>query len=203
MSATVHDSALWPRQLNAIAQLGQVFAQESLEKEWFPLLRGLTRQLLPGGEDLAPADVRSLFYDEEGSVSLKLRTVVAVFNGPEILLLQERASGLWTMPCGQVDIRRPFGSLAVQVAQAQTGYHVLATRLAALASPGSGQSLCKVVVLCEMIGGSHVENDRYARAGFFSADALPALAPGAPSPEEIALCVHAYENPGWVAQVKI
>ena len=66
--------------------------------------------------------------------------------------------------------------------------------------PPYAYNVCKVFVLCEIIGGEFTANIETTETAYFALDELPVLAEEKTSKEQIAMCFEAYKNPDW--QVK-
>ena len=59
-------------------------------------------------------------------------------------------------------------------------------------------SICKVIVLCELLGGEFVPNIETTEIKYFSLDEIPEnLAKEKTTKEQIELCFKAYNNPNW------
>lgn len=70
-----------------------------------------------------------------------------------------------------------------------------------LNKPVYAYGVCKLFVLCEVMGGSFEQNIEITEIKYFSLDELPDnLAEGKTNKEQIEMCFEAYQNENWQTQ---
>ena len=62
--------------------------------------------------------------------------------------------------------------------------------------------MCKIFVLCSLLGGGFTENIETTASGWFSLDALPELAEEKNTREQIALCFEAHRAREWKTRLE-
>ena len=68
-------------------------------------------------------------------------------------------------------------------------------------SPPSAFGICKVFVLCELLGGSFQPNLETLDSGWFGLDELPELSTEKTTTAQIGMCFDACRADGWVTQL--
>ena len=58
-------------------------------------------------------------------------------------------------------------------------------------------NICKVFVLCDLLGGQFRENSETIAMGYFSMEDLPALSENKTTAEQIRMCFDAYHAEHW------
>jgi len=174
----------WARQVQAIAHNGLHFSQDPFDRERYQKLQELTNNLLASELRLPLADTKALWRTEEGYATPKVDVRGAVFRDNAILLVRERADGLWSMPGGWVDVNdSPSGAAEREIFE-ESGYRVRAVKLAALFDrqrhphPPSLYHIYKLFFLCDLVGGSPVHSAETDGVDFFPLDRLPDLSVG-------------------------
>ena len=192
----------WAKELQFIAQVGLTYSKDRFDRERFQRVREIAAQIMSDGCDMPPEIVRNLFCNESGFQTPKLDTRAAIFQEGKILLVRER-SGLWSLPGGWVDVMESVRSNTEKEVREEAGLEVRALRLIALHdrnkhnSPPYAYNICKVFVLCELIGGRFRENLETTESRYFSLDELPSLAEEKNTRAQIELCFVAARDPQW------
>ena len=147
-------------------------------------------------------EVKGLFCNETGFQTPKLDTRAAIFKEGKILLVHEN-NGTWSLPGGWVDVLETVRSNTIKEVKEETGLDVEARRIIAVQDrnrhnlPLYAYNVCKIFVLCDMMGGIFTQNKETTESNFFSLDELPELAQEKVTEAQIKLCFDAYENPDW------
>ncbi len=143
-----------------------------------------------------------------GIASLEsIRKVAHEFAGVEhrIELVRE-LDGLWSLPGGWVDAGLSVAESAVKEVLEEAGLTVRAERIIAVQDrekhnqPVYAWKICKIFVLCTLLGGAFVENSETTESGYFSLEDLPPLAEEKNTQEQIALCFEAHCAKQWETQ---
>lgn len=107
------------------------------------------------------------------------------------------------MPGGWVDILESVGSNTVKEVKEESGLDVNAIKIIAIQDrnkhnvPPYAYGICKVFVLCRLIGGDFKPNVETTEIGYFSMDDLPPLAEEKCNREQVEMCFMAMNAPTW------
>ena len=195
----------WAKELQFIAQSDLAYCKDSFDIERFQRIREISAEILSTYSGLSVEKVKGLFCNENGFQTPKLDTRAAIFDDGKILLVHE-TNGTWSLPGGWVDALETIKSNTQKEVKEEAGLEVTASRLIAVQDrnkhndPPYAYNVCKVFVLCEIIGGEFTANIETTETAYFALDELPFLAEEKTSKEQIAMCFEAYKNPDW--QVK-
>ncbi len=156
--------------------------------------------------DIPLDKVKDLFCCETGYQTPKLDTRAAIFKNGKILLVHEN-NGTWSLPGGWCDVLESVESNTLKEVREETGLEARAVRLISVQDrnkhnkPIYAYGVCKVFVLCEVIGGKFEENIETTEIRYFSADELPENpAEEKTSREQIEMCFEAYADDNWQTQ---
>ena len=155
--------------------------------------------------DIQIDKVKNLFCNETGYQTPKLDTRAAVFRDGKILLVREN-NGKWSLPGGWVDVNVSVGENAVKEVKEESGLDVKAERIIAVQDrakhnlPVYAYGICKVFVLCSLIGGHFEKNLETTGFDYFSLDKLPSLAEEKNNTDQIKMCFDAYKSDNWQVQ---
>lgn len=193
----------WAIEIQAMAQSGLAYSHDVYDKERYERLREISAEMLAERSDVPLEKVKDLFCNESGYQTPKLDTRAAIFKDGKILLTHEN-NGTWALPGGWCDVLESVRSNTVKEVKEETGLDVKAVRLIALQDrnkhnvPTYAYGICKVFVLCEIVGGEFVENIETTEIAFFDFDDLPEnLANEKTNKEQIRMCFAAYKDENW------
>ncbi len=195
--------AKWAMELQFISQAGLTYSQDDFDRERFARLREIAAEMMSMQTGFSVKRVETLFCNETGFQTPKLDTRAAIFEEGKILLVKEK-NGTWSLPGGWVDVNQSIGENTVKEVKEEAGLDVVPVRLIAVQDrnrhniPVYAYGVCKVFVLCEVIGGAFCPNTETVESRFFALDELPLLAEEKNNARQIALCFEAYGSEGWV-----
>lgn len=142
----------WAVALQALAQAGLAYSKDEFDRERFRRVRAIAAEIMSARSGLSLEVVEGLFCNEAGYQTPKLDCRAAVFDaGNRILLVQEKADGLWALPGGWVDVNESIRSNLVKEVQEEAGMDVEPLRLIALHDrnrhnpPPFAYGVCKVL----------------------------------------------------------
>lgn len=196
----------WATELQSLAQAGLEYGHDKFDLERYRRIREISAQIMAQHTGLPLEQVKDLFCCESGYQTPKLDTRAAIFRDEKILLVQE-SDGLWSLPGGWADINITLGENAVKEVKEEAGLDVSVRLVIALQDqhkrnrPMCAYSVCKVLVLCELLGGSFQPNLETLDSRYFALDELPPLSTGKTTEEQIALCFEAYRAGHWTTQI--
>lgn len=192
----------WAMELQFIGQAGLTYSKDNFDLERFQRIRDIAAEIMAAKSGLDLETVRDLFCSETGFQTPKLDTRAAIFRDGKILLVREK-DGLWSLPGGWVDVNCSIRENTVKEVREEAGLEVTAERLIALHdrnrhnTPRYAYGICKVFVLCRVLGGEFAPNNETTASDFFPADQLPPLAVAKNTAEQIQLCFEAYHHENW------
>lgn len=192
----------WAMELQFMAQAGLTYTKDKFDKERFQRLRELSAEMMSKNTGKPLDYVEEVFCSETGFQTPKIDTRAAVFQDDKILLVKEW-NGTWSLPGGWVDVMESVGSNTVKEVKEEAGLDVALERLIALQDrnrhniPVYAYGICKVFMLCRVIGGAFQENIETVESRYFALEDLPRLALEKNTPEQVRMCFEAYHNERW------
>ena len=193
----------WAIEIQALAQNGLTYTKDVYDKERFERLREISAEMLAEKTDIPVDKVKNLFCNEKGYQTPKLDTRAAIFKDGKILLVHEN-NGTWALPGGWVDVLESVGSNTIKEVKEETGLDVRNQKIIAIQdrnkhnTPSYAYGICKVFVLCELLGGEFKENAETTEIKYFSLDEVPQnLANEKTSMEQIEMCFRALNDSNW------
>ena len=192
-------------EIQSLAQNGLAYTNNVYDKERFERLRDISAEMLSMKYDLSLEKVNDLFCNEKGYQTPKLDTRAVIFKDDKILLVKEN-NGTWSLPGGWVDVLESVASNTVKEAKEETGLDVVPKRIIAIQDrnkhnkPIYAYGICKIFVLCEVIGGKFEKNIETIETNYFSLDELPLLAEAKTNKEQIEMCFKAVNDESWQVQ---
>lgn len=193
----------WAIEIQALAQNGLTYTKDVYDKERFERLREISAEMLAEKTDIPVDKVKDLFCNEKGYQTPKLDTRAAIFKDGKILLVHEN-NGTWALPGGWVDVLESVGSNTIKEVKEETGLDVRNQKIIAIQdrnkhnTPSYAYGICKVFILCELLGGEFKENTETTEIKYFSLDEVPQnLANEKTSMEQIEMCFRAFNDSNW------
>ena len=192
-------------EIQSLAQNGLAYTNNVYDKERFERLRDISAEMLSMKTDLSLEKVKDLFCNEKGYQTPKLDTRAVIFKDDKILLVKEN-NGTWSLPGGWVDVLESVASNTVKETKEETGLDVVPKRIIAIQDrnkhnkPIYAYGICKIFVLCEVIGGKFEKNIETIETDYFSLDELPLLAEAKTNKEQIEMCFKAVNDESWQVQ---
>lgn len=172
------DAIALSRELKSIAEAGLRYSENLYDRERYQRLHEISSAPLTA---VAP-DFR--WPQEIGYATPKVDVRAAVLDSAgRILLVQEAASGLWTLPGGWADVNFSPAENAVKEVREESGIEVEPVKLLACwdkdkqGHPAQPEHVYKLVFLCRHLGGVLATSVETTGAAFFPAENLPPLCP--------------------------
>ncbi len=193
-------------EIQSIAQAGITYTENPYDVERYERLREISAEIISEKSDINLEKVKDLFCSETGYQTPKIDTRGAIFKDDKILLVHEN-NDTWSLPGGWCDVLESVKSNTEKEIREEAGLEAKAVKLIAVQDrnkhnePYYVYSVCKVFVLCELIGGEFKENIETTEIKYFGIDELPEnLANEKNNKEQIKMCFEAYKNPDWETQ---
>lgn len=192
----------WAIELQSLAQAGLTYGKDIYDKERYERIREISAEIVSNYTDMSIEKVKDLFCNEVGYQTPKLDTRAAIFEDGKILLVREN-NGKWSLPGGWVDVNVSVKENTIKEVKEESGLDVSADKLIAVQDrakhnlPVYAYGVCKVFVLCSVLGGQFVENIETTEFQYFSEFEIPELAEEKNNLEQIKMCFRAYRAENW------
>ena len=173
-----------------------------LKKNAMKELEKLQQGMISYKADISMDKVKNLFCNEIGYQTPKIDCRAAVFQNDKILLVQEK-NGTWSLPGGWVDVNVSVKENVIKEVREEAGLDVIADLVIAVQDrekhnlPVYAYKVCKIFVLCSVIGGEFKPNIETISSNYFGMNELPVLATEKNNEEQIKMCFKAYQSENW------
>ena len=162
----------WAMEIQSLAQSGLAYTQNKYDIERYERLREISAEILSEKTSLNLDKVKNLFCNEKGYQTPKLDTRAAIFKGNKILLVHEN-NGTWALPGGWCDVLESVKSNTEKEVKEETGLDAKAVKIISIQDrnkhnkPVYAYGVCKVFVLCDILGGRIYRKYRDNRNSIF------------------------------------
>ena len=186
----------WAIELQSLAQAGLTYGKDIYDKERYERIRDISAEIVSNYTDIEIEKVKDLFCNEVGYQTPKLDTRAAIFEEGKILLVREN-NGKWSLPGGWVDVNVSVKENTIKEVKEESGLDVSADKIIAVQDrakhnlPVYAYGVCKVFVLCSVLGGQFVENIETTEFQYFGEFEIPELAEEKNNLEQIKMCFRA------------
>lgn len=195
----------WVVELQSLAQAGLTYGKDTFDQERYSRIRDISAEMMSYIAEIPVQKVKDLFCNESGYQTPKLDTRAAIFENGKILLVKEN-NGKWSLPGGWVDVNVSVKENTIKEVKEEAGLEVTADKIIAIQDrakhnlPVYAYGVCKIFVLCSVIGGQFEKNMETVEAGYFDENELPILATEKNNEEQIKMCFKAYHSENWETQ---
>ena len=196
----------WAIEIQSLAQAGLEYTDNVYDIERYEILREISAEIISEKTNLSMEKVKGLFCNEIGYQTPKIDTRAAIFKDNKILLVHEN-NGTWSLPGGWCDVLETVKTNTIKEVKEETGLDVETIKIISIQDrnkhnkPIYAYGVCKIFVLCNVIGGEFVENIETTEIKYFSLDELPnSLAEEKTTKEQIEMCFKAYKDENWQVQ---
>ena len=196
----------WAMEIQSLAQSGLAYTDNVYDIERYEKLREISAEMLAEKTDLSVEKVKDLFCNETGYQTPKIDTRAVIFKNNKILLTHEN-NGTWSLPGGWCDVLESVKSNTIKEVKEETGLDVNAIKVVAIQDrnkhnkPIYAYGVCKVFILCDVIGGKFKKNIETTEIKYFSKDEIPNnLSEEKTNKEQIEMCFKAYNDKNWQTQ---
>ena len=170
------------KRIRAMSQTGLVYVQDEYDRERYEEFVSLSDKITSLLTDYSISEIQANYLPVKEYVTPKVDIRAIVFNDKnEILLVREKADGLWSVPGGWSDVGYSPSEVAVKEVKEETGLDVEASRLLAVLDmrkhnhPVIPFYVYKFFILCDIKGGAFDNTFDILDKGFFALDNLPPL----------------------------
>lgn len=196
----------WAIEIQSLAQAGLTYTDNVYDIERYERLREIAAEIIEEKSNISLEKVKDLFCNENGYQTPKIDTRAAIFKDDKILLTHEN-NGTWAMPGGWCDVLESVKSNTKKEVKEETGLDVETIKIISIQDrnkhnkPIYAYGVCKIFVLCNIIGGEFIENIETTEIKYFSLDEIPNnLAEEKTNNEQIEMCFKAYKDEKWQTQ---
>ena len=196
----------WAIEIQSLAQAGLTYTDNVYDIERYERLREIAAEIIEEKSNISLEKVKDLFCNENGYQTPKIDTRAAIFKDEKILLTHEN-NGTWSLPGGWCDALESVASNTIKEVKEETGLDVETIKIIAVQDrnkhnkPIYAYGVCKIFVLCNVIGGEFIENIETTEIKYFSLDEIPNnLAEEKTNNEQIEMCFKAYKDEKWQTQ---
>lgn len=196
----------WAIEIQSLAQAGLAYTENKYDIERYERLRDISVEMIRIKTDLEFNKIKNLFCNETGYQTPKIDTRAVIFKDDRILLTHEN-NGNWSLPGGWCDVLESIRSNTIKEVKEETGLDVETIKIIAVQDrnkhnkPIYAYGICKIFVLCNVIGGEFIENIETTEIKYFALDEIPNdLAEEKTNREQIEMCFEAYKNENWQTQ---
>ena len=197
----------WAVSLQSIAQAGLFYGKDPYDLERYENIRNIAAEMMSEQTDIPLEKVKDLFCNETGYQTPKLDVRAAIFSGEKILLVKE-ANGTWSLPGGWVDADTSVRESAIKEVKEEAGLDVTVEQVIAVQDrdkhnlPRYAYKICKVFVLCSVVGGAFCPNVETTESRYFGLSELPSpLAGEKTTAEQIRMCFDACHAEHWKTMI--
>ena len=193
----------WAIEIQSLAQAGLAYTDNVYDIERYERLREISAEMIKEKSNISLDKVKNLFCNEAGYQTPKIDTRAVIFKDDKILLTHEN-NGTWSLPGGWCDVLESVASNTIKEVKEETGLDVETIKIIAVQDrnkhnkPIYAYGVCKIFVLCNVIGGEFIENIETTEIKYFSLDEIPNnLAEEKTNKEQIEMCFKAYKDEKW------
>lgn len=184
-------------ELQSLAQAGLTYGKDVYDKERYERIREISAEMMSAMSELPTEQVKGLFCNEIGYQTPKIDTRAAIFKDNKILLVQEN-NGTWALPGGWCDVNVSVAENTIKEVKEEAGLDVIVEKVIAVQDrakhnlPLYAYGVCKIFMLCNVVGGNFEPNIETVGFDYFSEENLPNLANEKNNIEQIKMCFEAY-----------
>lgn len=195
----------WAIEIQSLAQAGIAYTNNVYDIERYERLREISAEMIEEKSNMDLDKVKDLFCNETGYQTPKIDTRAVIFKDNKILLTHEN-NGTWALPGGWCDVLESIKSNTIKEVKEETGLDVETIKIIAIQDrnkhnkPIYAYGVCKIFVLCNVIGGEFIKNIETTEIKYFSIDELPLLAEEKSNKEQVIMCFEAYNDKNWKVQ---
>lgn len=183
------------KRIQALAQIGLTYSPNPYDIERYEELHEIALELMAMATGEAKQKLGAYFLGEKEYVTPKVDVRGVVFDKEgRILLVRERADGLWSLPGGWADVGYTPTEVAQKEVKEETGLDTTPGRLLAVldkkmhAHPPALDYTYKLFIECLPVADGPLKTSHdILGAGFFAADELPDLSVERVTGEQIRL----------------
>ncbi len=184
-------------ELQSLSQAGLFYGKDLYDKKRYERIRDISGEMMSLVSSLPLEKVHQIFCNEDGYQTPKIDTRAAMFKEDKILLVHEN-NGTWSLPGGWCDVNLSVAENVIKEVKEEAGLDVIAQKIIAVQDwrkhnvVNYAYGVCKIFVLCSVIGGEFIENIETIEYRYFDENHLPLLGIEKNTVEQINMCFEAF-----------
>src|SRR5512134_4030622 len=148
----------WAREIFSLSQSGLTYSGNPYDIERYKRLQEITAEIIASETEIAEESVLESFSMQAGYITPKIDVRGAVIRDGKILLIQERADGMWAMPGGWADLGDSPAAMVEREVWEESGFRVKAEKVVAVidanrVEPMEFYHAYKIIFLCKLLDG--------------------------------------------------
>jgi len=191
----------WAREIAALCQTGLAFSNDYDTKRYRRLME-IASEITARHTRLGQEALLENFMAQPGYATPKVDVRAAVVREGRILLVHERADGLWCMPGGWADVGEFPAAMVAREALEESGIIVVPRKVVGvfdanrIGRPIEFYHAYKIVFLCDAVGGEPRGSDETFAAAYFDFTDLPPLSSNRTHPRHLVEVQAHLSDPG-------
>lgn len=170
------------KRIQALSEIGLEYCNSIYDKERYEEIQEICLEMLSELTDVPVGKIQPVIQEKNGYKTPKVDVRAVVFNSAgQILLVQEKVDGCWSLPGGWADVGYTPRQVAEKECFEEAGLTVNATRLLAVMDktaqqmPPEFEYVYKLFIRCEPIGTRISAGEETTGAEWFDENLLPEL----------------------------
>jgi ADP-ribose pyrophosphatase YjhB (NUDIX family) len=170
----------WAQEIFSLSQSGLTYSGNEYDIERYKRLQEITAEIISSQSEISKESILDSFSMQAGYITPKVDVRGAVVHERKILLIQERADGMWAMPGGWADLGDSPATVAEREVWEESGFRVKAEKVVAVIDanriePMEFYHAYKIIFLCRLLDGEPRTSYETLAVDFFDPDHLPPL----------------------------
>ena len=180
MNTKTPQRLIWAQEIFSLSQSGLTYSGNPYDIERYKRLQEITAEIIESQSSVSKEWALDSFSMQAGYITPKVDVRGAVVHDGKILLIQERADGMWAMPGGWADLGNSPASVAEREVREESGYRVKAEKVVAVIDanriePMEFYHAYKIIFLCQLLDGEPRTSHETLAVDFFDPDHFPPL----------------------------
>lgn len=170
------------KRIQALAEIGLHYSLNNYDTERYEEIQEICLEMLEQLTDTPLPKIKAVIQENNGYKTPKVDVRAVVFNSEgQILLVQEKADGGWTLPGGWADIGYTPRMIAEKECFEEAGLTVKARKLLAVFDktaqqmPPAFEYVYKLCILCDPVDDRIATGPETDNVGWFNENEIPEL----------------------------
>lgn len=169
------------QEVQAIAQTGLTYGKDVYDKERYEQLLKLVSEHYAEITGIEESIIQKTLFNEVGYATPKICVRGIALKDEKVLLVKERAEGLWSLPGGWTEVNLSPAESLVKEVKEETGFDCRVTRLLSLwdkqkhEHPKHWPHTYVAFFLYEILGGEKKTSHEISDVDYFAIDNFPEL----------------------------
>lgn len=170
------------KRIQALSEIGLEYCNSNYDKERYDEIQEICLEMLGELTDVPVKKIQAIIQEKNGYKTPKVDVRAVVFNPDgQILLVQEKVDGCWSLPGGWADVGYTPRQIAEKECFEEAGLTVKASRLLAIMDktaqlmPPEFEYVYKLFIHCEPIDMAITIGEETISVAWFNENELPEL----------------------------